>query len=115
MIRAWLLIALLCTGCSDAARNVRESHRPPAAVHKYTQVAGVVQSLPSNGTMFLEVIAIPDFVGPGGQKDSIAKLVLPFRVDEQVGSNLKVGDRILCDLEIDWDLATPGKLIAIRR
>ena len=116
MMRMWLVLPIVVAGCADR----HTANRMPAfgsgqTVRVYRQVGGIVQSLPANGTMFLQIEDIADFTGPNGHHERISKLVLPFRVEERNASGLKVGDRIACDLEVDWDVATPGRVLQIRR
>jgi hypothetical protein len=85
-------------------------------VYNYQRASGIVRSVPAPGEalMFIEVDDITGFKGPGGQSESISKMTLPFRVAGNNVTHVHVGDRIVFDVEVDWDAATPGRILDLR-
>lgn len=117
--RAWALVSALCaiTACSSSS-GPRASRAPESnrAVYNYRQASGTVRSVPaaSETLMFIQVDDIPGFKGPGGQSESISKMTLPFRIARNNATPVHAGDRIVFDVEVDWDAATPGRILDLR-
>ena len=115
-LRAAALAASVTAGCGDGAGTNARTPVSAPGVSSYSKVTGTVQSAPADSggpTMFVEVDDIPGFVGPNGAATPMVAMTLPFRIDSGLASGLSVGTHIVFDLEIDWDAATPGRIVRI--